>query len=144
MRTIRTSVFETNSSSTHCLTFVTKAELDDFHNEFIVYDVIDQKMVPASEMYDAFMREVESHDCTIFRKHELPKEEFAKWVHQWQSMLMWLSTIEDLEPDDLNNIRYAMYNVKENGKYIAYSHCDDISKQVGNEDLYALSMYKEE
>ena len=52
MRTMRNSVFETNSSSTHCLTICSESEFNDYVEGRSWYCRDDEKLFTAKEMYD--------------------------------------------------------------------------------------------
>lgn len=66
MRTIRFGVFETNSSSVHSLTIVTKSQFDRWVNGKLVYDTLEEKLVEPDEeddelqSYEDFGNEMET------------------------------------------------------------------------------------
>ena len=47
MKQVRRCVFETNSSSTHSITFCTEKEFEDFKNGKLLWDIDDEELVPA-------------------------------------------------------------------------------------------------
>lgn len=148
MRTVRPSVFETNSSSTHCVTFLTKKELDAFRDRALVYDCYEEKLVPASEMYPKFM-EMINEDV---RKGDAPEEavraltptqeEFVTWIYGWENVLKGVSV---MNADDaaVSCIRRNFRYLHTEEEFLVYGHCEDQVKQKGDEDLFALSLYRD-
>ena len=51
MKQIRKSAFETNSSSTHCLVFVSEEEWKKFENGELVLDMYEGELLPTPEDY---------------------------------------------------------------------------------------------
>ena len=52
MRTIRYNTFETNSSSTHCITMLDKSDYDHWTNEEIFIDINDNKAYDLKAVYE--------------------------------------------------------------------------------------------
>ncbi len=148
MRTVRYSVFETNSSSTHCVTFVTQSELDAFINNELVYDSWTGKMIPAADMYNSFkltVNDMVSHGAAsedVVNKLMPTKEEFAQWVLSYKNVLKGVSIMDADEPA-VKCIRRAFRDTMVYREYIVAGHCDYVQKKKDGEDLYALSMYSE-
>lgn len=148
MRTVRPNVFETNSSSTHCVTFLTKKELDAFRDRSLVYDSGDEKLVPASEMYPRFMEMV--NDSVL--KGEAPEdavraltptqEVFVTWIYGWENVMKGVSV---MEADDaaVSCIRRNLRYLHTEEEFLVYGFCEEQVKQKGDEDLFALSLYRE-
>ena len=148
MRTVRPSVFETNSSSTHCVTFLTKKELDAFRDRALVYDCYEEKLVPASEMYPKFMEMV--NDSIL--KGEAPEddvrkliptqEEFVTWIHSWENVLKGVSVMDADDPA-VSCIRRNLRYLHTEEEFLVCDMCEDQVKQKGDEDLFALSLYRD-
>ena len=149
MRTVRPTVFETNSSSAHCVTFLTKKELDGFRDRSLVYDMYEEKLVPASEMYPRFMEMV--NDSVL--KGEAPEEAvraltptqevFVTWINSWDNVLKGVSV---MEADDaaVSCIRRNLRYLHVESEFMVSGFCEDQVKQKGDEDLFALSLYRED
>lgn len=69
---VRNSIFETNSSSTHSLTFCTVEEYEKFLSGLLYLDTYEEKMIPPQEV-DADGE----FDETIFSIRELNRAEHA-------------------------------------------------------------------
>lgn len=149
MRTVRQSVFETNSSSAHCVTFVTKSELDGFLSRELVYSFDDGCMVPADAMYSRFIELIDNdikHRPALeseFRRLTPTKEEFAKWVYGWENLPEEMRVYEPTNPA-VTLMRRKLYMTIEEEDFLVCGYCDETHKQRGTEDLYALSMYRDE
>ena len=149
MRTVRHSVFETNSSSAHCVTFVTKSELDGFTDRDLVYDCYEGKLVPSENMYDLFVEYIEDDikrypDIGTRLRALIPtKEEYVKWVRGVENLP---DAFKEYETEDLavRRVRHEHWTVLEDDHFIVCGFCETESKQHGDEDLYALSMYRGE
>ena len=149
MRTVRPNVFETNSSSAHCVTFLTKKELDAFRDRSLVYDTYEEKLVPSSEMYPRFMEMI--NDSVL--KGEAPEdavraltptqEVFVTWINSWDNVLKGVSV---MAADDaaVSCIRRNLRYLHTDAEFLVYGFCEDQAKQKGDEDLFALSLYREE
>lgn len=145
MRTVRQSVFETNSSSTHCVTFVTPTEYEDFVKRRTVYDAKDKKMVPVADLYSFFTEHVkERTKDLILDEQEVAKripscETFCKWVEDWRSM--------PTTNDDINAMLYQsmVYTLQRDYCTAGYS-CDwtTATTTVNGTEIMALSLYKGE
>ncbi|WP_405325727.1 hypothetical protein [Fibrobacter sp.] len=148
MRTVRPTVFETNSSSAHCVTFLNKKELDAFRDRSLVYDMYEEKLVPASEMYPRFMEMV--NDSVL--KGEAPEDEvraltptqevFVTWINSWDNVLKGVSV---MQADDaaVSCIRRNLRYLHSEAEFLVSGFCEDQVKQKGDEDLFALSLYRE-
>ena len=147
MRTVRPSVFETNSSSTHCVTFLTKKELDAFRDRALVYDYYKEKLVPASEMYPRFMEmindDVRNGNAPEAVRALTPTQEvFVTWVNNWDNVLKGVSVM-NADDEAVKCIRRNLYYLHTEEEFIVYGHCEDQVKQKGEEDLFALSLYRD-
>jgi len=149
MRTVRHAVFETNSSSAHCVTFVTKSELDGFLSRELVYSFEDEALVPADNMYPRFL-ELIDYDIKYrpaleadLRRLTPTKEEFSKWVYGWENLPEEMKVYESM-----NQVVKLMLNnwdiILHEEDFLVCGYCDEQHKQHGDEDLYALSMYRGE
>lgn len=147
MRTIRTSVFETNSSSTHCVTFLNKKELDAFRDRSLVYDCYEEKLVQTSEMYPRYMEMLNDS----VRKGEAPEDAvraltptqdvFVTWIHNWDNVLKGVSVMA-ADDDAVSCIRRNLRYLHTEEEFLVYGFCEDQVKQKGDEDLFALSLYR--
>ena len=149
MRTVRQSVFETNSSSAHCVTFVTKAELDGFLSRELVYSFEDEGMVPADAMYSRFI-ELIDRDIRFrpaleaeLRRLTPTKEDFSKWVYGWENLPKELRVYDSPDPAVQRMLR-NFEAILEEEDFLVCGYCDEEHKQRDTEDLYALSMYRGE
>ena len=148
MRTVRPSVFETNSSSTHCVTFLNKKELDAFRDRSLVYDCYAENLVPASDMYPRYMEMLNNSVL----KGEAPEEAvraltptedvFVTWIHSRENVLKGISV---MEADDaaVSCIRRNLLYLLDEEEFLVYGFCEDQTKQKGDEDLFALSLYRD-
>ena len=149
MRTVRQSVFETNSSSTHCVTFLNKKELDEFRDCSLVYDCYAEKLVPTSEMYPRYMEMLNNSVL----KGEAPEEDvraltpteevFVIWIHSWGNVLKGVSIMEADEAA-VSCIRRNLRYLLEEEEFLVYGFCEDQTKQKGEEDLFAMSLYRDD
>lgn len=145
MRTIRPSVFETNSSSTHCVTFVTPKEYEDFVKRRKVYNVKGKKMVPIADLYSLYTEQVkEQTKFLVLDEQEVAKrmpscETFCKWVEDWHNIPML--------NDDIDKMLYDMmaYTIQRDYCTAGYS-CDwtTATTTVNGTEIMALSFYKGE
>lgn len=103
MKTIRNKVFETNSSSTHCITLV---DLDDFEKlEECEMLINDGALVPAKEVYDEMMKNLvdmeeqmtENYSKTY--KDTLTYENFIKIMQSFAYSDLSYSSREDCRED---------------------------------------------
>jgi hypothetical protein len=148
MRTVRPSVFETNSSSTHCVTFLNKKELDEFRDRSMVYDCYEEKLVSALDMYPRYMEMLNES----VRKGEAPEEDvraltpteevFVTWIHGWENVLKGVSVMEADEAA-VSCIRRNLRYLLDEEEFLVYGFCEDQTKQKGEEDLFALSLYRD-
>ena len=145
MRTVRQSVFETNSSSTHCVTFVTPKEYEDFVKRRTVYDAADKKMVPVADLYSFYTERVkEQTKDLVLDEQEVAKrmpscETFCKWVEDWRTMPM--------PNDNIDSMLYQsmVYTLQRDYCTAGYS-CDwtTATTTVNGTEIKALSLYKGE
>ena len=108
MKTIRNKVFETNSSSTHCITLV---ELEDFE-KFEECEMLlnEGTLVPAKEVYDDMMKNLvdmeeqmtENYSKTY--KDTLTYENFIKIMQSFSYGDLSYSSREDCSEDIANDI----------------------------------------
>lgn len=103
MKTIRNKVFETNSSSTHCITLV---DLDDFEKlEKCEMLINDGALVPAKEVYDEIMSDLvdlEKNMTENYRKtykDTLTYENFIKIMQSFAYSDLSYSSREDCSED---------------------------------------------
>lgn len=145
MRTVRQSVFETNSSSTHCVTFVTQKEYEDFITRRTVFNANGKKMVPVAELYPFFTGRVkEQTKDLVFDEQEVTKrmpscETFCKWVEDWRTMPMM--------NDDIDAMLYhSMVYILQRDYCTAGYSCDwtTATTTVDGTEIMALSLYKDE
>ncbi len=145
MRTIRNHVFETNSSSTHCVTFVTPKEYEDFVKRRAVYDAKDKKIVPVADLYPFYTERVnEQTKDLVLDEQEVAKrmpscETFRKWVEDWRNM--------PIPNDDIDDMLYQsmVYTLQRDYCTAGYS-CDwtTATTTVNGTEIMALSLYKGE
>lgn len=145
MRTVRQSVFETNSSSTHCVTFVTPKEYEDFVKRRTVYDATEKKMVPVADLYSFYTERVkEQTKDLVLDEQEVAKrmpscETFCKWVEDWRCM--------PIQNDDIDDMLYQsmVYTLQRDYCTAGYS-CDwtTATTTVNGTEIKALSLYKGE
>ena len=108
MKTIRNKVFETNSSSTHCITLV---DLEDFE-KFEECDMLlnEGTLVPAKEVYDDMMKNLvdmeeqmtENYSKTY--KDTLTYENFIKIMQSFSYSDLSYSSREDCSEDIASDI----------------------------------------
>lgn len=103
MKTIRNKVFETNSSSTHCITLV---DLDDFEKlEKCEMLLNDGTLVPVKEVYDDMMKnlvDMEKNMTENYRKtykDTLTYENFIKIMQSFAYSDLSYSSREDCRED---------------------------------------------
>ena len=145
MRTVRQSVFETNSSSTHCVTFVTPTEYEDFVKRRTVYDAADKKMVPVADLYSFYTERVKEQtkdlglDEQEVAKRMPSRKTFCKWVEDWHSMPT--LTVEI----DVMLYNSMVYTLQRDYCTAGYS-CDwtTATTTVNGTEIKALSLYKGE
>lgn len=131
MKTIRQSVFETNSSSTHCVTIMTEEAFERFKNDEILYDFNGDREVTWEEFYDMFVDEVKktkySGEMPTFLefKEAVAKEEY--WSHGF-------------EDDILENTLWRF--VKYRGIYTY--ECRGEITTASKDGYVAVSMYEDE
>lgn len=138
-------MFETNSSSTHCVTFVTPKEYEDFVKRRTVYDANDKKMVPVADLYSLFTERVkEQTKDLVLDEQEVTKcmpscETFCKWVEDWRSI--------PTTNDDIDAMLYQsmVYTLQMDYCTAGYS-CDwtTATTTVNGTEIMALSLYKGE
>ena len=145
MRTIRQSVFETNSSSTHCVTFVTPKEYEDFVKRRTVYNAKDRKMVPIADLYPFFTERVkEQTKDLVLDEQEVAKrmpscETFCKWVEDWHNIPTLNTEIDEMLYNSM------LYTLERDYCTAGYS-CDwtTATTTVNGTEIMALSFYKGE
>ena len=145
MKTIRTSVFDTNSSSMHCVTFVTPKEYEDFVKRRTVYNANDKKMVPVADLYSLFTERVKEQTTDlVLDEQEVTKrmpscETFCKWVEDRRNM--------PTTNDDIDAMLYKsmVYTLQRDYCTAGYS-CDwtTATTTVNGTEIKALSLYKAE
>lgn len=123
MKTIRNKVFETNSSSTHCITLV---DLDDFE-KFEECEMLlnDGALVPAKEVYDEMMKNLvdmekymtENYSKTY--KDTLTYENFIKIMQSFAYNDLSYSEREDCSEDIDSDIMAVKAGL--NGDVTTYS-----------------------
>lgn len=144
MRTIRQSVFETNSSSTHCVTFVTPKEYEDFVKRRIVYNAKEKKMVSVADLYSFYTKHVQgATKFLLLDEQEVAKrmpscETFCKWVEDWHNIPT---------NDDIDGMLYnSMVDTLQRDYCTAGYSCDwtTATTTVNGTEIMALSFYKDE
>ena len=131
MKTIRQSVFETNSSSSHCVTIMTEEAFARFKNDEILYDFNCDREVTWEEFYDMFIDEVKKTKYS----GEMPTFlEFKEAVGKEES---WSNGFDD---DILENTLWRF--LKYRGIY-TYEGRGEVA--VASKDGYvAVSVYEDE
>lgn len=60
---IRKGVFETNSSSVHCMTMCSKSDFDDWKDGKLVYDYKNECLIPSNDSYyQEWLNDVDKED----------------------------------------------------------------------------------
>ena len=108
MKTIRNKVFETNSSSTHCITLVDLEDFEKFEECEMLLN--DGALVPAKEVYDDMMKNLvdmeeqmtENYSKTY--KDTLTYENFIKIMQSFSYSDLSYSSREDCSEDIASDI----------------------------------------
>lgn len=108
MKTIRNNVFETNSSSTHCITLVDLEDFEKFEECEMLLN--EGTLVPAKEVYDEMMKNLvdmekqmtENYSKTY--KDTLTYENFIKIMQSFSYGDLSYSSREDCSEDIANDI----------------------------------------
>lgn len=150
MKTIRPMVFETNSSSTHCVNILTEEELDKFMNHELAVDSWSTKLATVEDVYKQFCTDIETaieQKCVdeSIRDRMPTCEEFGKWIVDSDNM-----------PDDVadwrckdpipSKLRECFDDLVQYGHYFFRGYCDyeDTSKEINGTTVVALSIYRGE
>lgn len=103
MKTIRNNVFETNSSSTHCITIVDLEDFEKFEKCEMLLDY--ETLIPATEAYDEMMKnlvDMEKNMTEDYRKKykdTLTYENFVKILQKFSYNDLSYSSREDCYED---------------------------------------------
>lgn len=152
MKTIRTSVFETNSSSMHCVTLMTDAEFKDFKDNDGLFNFYTNKPATWDEFYANFKADCKAESVPEDKVPTLLefKEGMAKFEcgdydpfedgnEDWRSMP---PTNDDI--DAMLN-KSMVYTLQRDYCTAGYS-CDwtTATTTVNGTEIMALSLYKGE
>ena len=149
MKTIRPGVFETNSSSTHCVAIIAEDELQKFLDRELCMDSYTSTMKPLSDVYEEYRNSIEreithNHVDASIRECIPSCEEFSKWVTDGDEAMP-----EDVA--DWNNeaiipstLRSCFDDLFEYGHYHVRGHCqyEHTTKEVNGTTVAALSIYR--
>ena len=133
MKTIRTSVFETNSSSTHCVTLMTDEEFQNFKNNEGLFNFFTNSPATWEEFYASF-----KSYCKRYHVEKIPTlEEFIEAAKKF---------IDDNgEPfDDNEDANTAIWETCRSSGIYTYGGVADIEESertIGDQKFHAVSAY---
>ena len=128
---IRHSVFETNSSSTHSLTFCTEEQFEDWKNGKLLFNVWDDEFVKANELTDQDRQdaknEYERMKQTYWKDWEqLTDDEVNKWYEKYAREHKFSSHYDCKTYDDwrYSDLEYFVdhYTTPGGEKIVAFGH----------------------
>lgn len=79
MISIREATFESNSSSTHCLTMTSESNFEDWKNGKVLYDIDSQRFYEKSEIYEQVCKEL-SENLEESKKDFESRENPSYWL----------------------------------------------------------------
>ena len=149
MKTIRPGVFETNSSSTHCVAIMSEEELDKFMKCELCMDSYTSTMKPISDVYEEYResieREISRHRVDEAIRERIPTcEEFGKWISDgYNAMPEDVADWHNEKPIP-STLRSCFDDLMEYGHYFFRGYCnyEDTSKEVNGTTVVALSIYR--
>jgi len=133
MRTIRQSVFETNSSSTHAVTIMSAEDFEKFRSDEYWYDFDSHVLLSWDEVYEMFTDALESEEIP---GEEYPnKDEFRKAVHD-------IECGNDTPFDDeiLDGVLYSMLEDSNIAHYTGALEIAFFRKFVHDTEVVAVSI----
>lgn len=134
MKTIRTSVFETNSSSMHCVTLMTDAEFNEFKHNDGLFNFYTNKPTTWDEFYANF-----KDDC---KREGVPEDkmptllEFKEAVGKFET--------GDYDPFDDPNANCAIWNTIRFGGIYSYdgvAEIEESDREIDGQTFHAVSAY---
>ena len=136
MKTIRTSVFETNSSSTHCVTLMTDEEFQNFKNNEALFNFFTNSPATWEDFYVSF-----KDDCKSHHVDQVPTlEEFIEAAKKFMN--------NDWEPfDDNDEANNAIWETCRRSGIYTYEGVADIEESertIGDQKFHAVSAYVSE
>lgn len=148
MKTIRPGVFETNSSSTHCVAIVSEEELQKFLDRELCMDSYTSTMKPISEVYEVYResieREISNHHVDEAIRERIPTcEEFGKWISDgYEAMPEDVADWHNEKPIP-STLRSCFDDIMSYSHYFFRGYCkyEDTSKEVNGMTVAALSIY---
>lgn len=136
MKTIRISVFETNSSSTHCVTLMTDEEFQDFKNNGALFNFFTNSPATWEYFYVSF-----KDDCKRRHVEKVPTlEEFIEAAKKFID--------GNWEPfDDNEDANTAIWETCRRSGIYTYDGVADIEESertIGDQKFHAVSAYVSE
>ena len=136
MKTIRTSVFETNSSSTHCVTLMTDEEFQNFKDNGALFNFFSNRPATWEYFYLSF-----KDDCKRCHVEKMPTlEEFTEAAKKFMD--------NDWEPfDDNEEANNAIWTTCRRSGIYTYDGVADIEsseRTIDGHTYYAVSAYVSE
>ena len=133
MKTIRTSVFETNSISMHCVTLMTDEEFQNFKNNEGLFNFFTNSPATWEEFYASFQS-----DCKRRHIEKIPTlEEFIEAAKKFND--------NDWDPfDDNEDANTAIWETCRRSGIYTYGGVADIEESertIGDQKFHAVSAY---
>ena len=136
MKTIRTSVFETNSSSTHCVTLMTDEEFQNFKNNEALFNFFSNCPATWEDFYVSF-----KDDCKSYHVDNVPTlEEFIEAAKKFMDGNE--SPFEDNE--DANNVIWTTCRRSGIYTYDGVADIEESERTIGDQKFHAVSAYVSE
>lgn len=134
MRTIRTSVFETNSSSMHCVTLMTDAEYKEFDGNNGLFNFFISKPATWDDYYDHFKRNCKYAGVNADKVPSM--EEFKKGVEKFNQYYY--------DPFDDRDANGALWDTcRSSGIFMkdGIASIEESDREIDGQTFHAVSAY---
>ena len=134
MKTIRNHVFETNSSSVHCVTLMTDAEFNEFKNNDGLFNFFTNQPTTWDEFYANF-----KVDCN---REGVPEEKMPTLIEFKEGMAKFESG--DYDPFEDGNANCALWTTARSSGIFSYdgvAEIEESDREIGGQTFHAVSAY---
>lgn len=134
MKTIRTSVFETNSSSVHCVTLMTDAEFKDFKDNDGLFDFFMNKPATWDQFYAAF-----KDNC---KAESVPEDKVPTLLEFKEGMAKFEDG--DYDPFEDGNANCALWTTARSEGIFSYdgvAEIEESDREIDGQVFHAVSAY---
>lgn len=134
MKTIRPSVFETNSSSMHCVTLMTDAEFKDFKDNDGLFNFYTNKPATWDEFYANFKA-----DC---KAESVPEDKVPTLLEFKEGMAKF--ECGDYDPFEDGNANCALWATARSAGIFSYdgvAEIEESEREIDGQVFHAVSAY---